>query len=104
MLGAKVSAELAWVKAKRVRLGKGADIETISSAFGADFPVNLGRKDATQPDPAGRFPDPNTASPQEIQVSQLLLQGRLCLQHPLLMKKSRAHADDNQQGHLKTSG
>ena len=47
----------------------GADIETISSAFGADFPLNLGRIDATQPDPAGRFPDASTASPDEIQVS-----------------------------------
>lgn len=90
MLGAKVSAELAWVKAKRVRLGPGADIETISSAFGADFPVNLGRIDATEPDPAGRFPDPNTASPQEIQVSQLLLQGCLSLQHPLLIEEVKS--------------
>ncbi len=84
MLGAKVSAELAWVKAKRVRLGPGADIETISSAFGADFPVNLGRIDATEPDPAGRFPDPNTASPQEVQVSQLSLQICPSLQYPML--------------------
>ena len=69
VLGAKVSAEQSWVVAKRARLGAGADIETISSAFGADFPLNLGRVDATQPDPAGRFPDANTASPDEIQVT-----------------------------------
>lgn len=68
VLAAKVSAELAWVKAKKTRLGAGADIDTISSAFGADFPLNLGRIDASEPDPAGRFPDPNTASVQEIQV------------------------------------
>lgn len=56
------------MNAKKRRLGAGADIDTISSAFGADFPLKLGRVDVTQPDPAGRFPDPNTASPAEIQV------------------------------------
>ena len=69
VLGAKVSAEQSWVVAKKARLGAGADIDTISSAFGADFPLNLGRTDTTQPDPAGRFPDASTASPEEIQVS-----------------------------------
>ncbi|CAL5222505.1 g4879 [Coccomyxa viridis] len=67
VLGAKISAELSWVDAKKRRLGPGADIETISAAFGADFPVNLGRVDASGPDPAGRFPDLYTASPQEVQ-------------------------------------
>lgn len=56
------------MNAKKRRLGAGADIDTISSAFGADFPLKLGRVDVTQPDPAGRFPDPNTAAPAEIQV------------------------------------
>ena len=56
VLGAKVSAELSWVNAKKKRLGAGADIDTISSAFGADFPLKLGRVDVTEPDPAGRFP------------------------------------------------
>ena len=69
VLGAKVSAELGFAAAKKKRLGPGADIDTISAAFGADFPVNLGRIDASEPDPAGRFPDPHTASPQEVQVS-----------------------------------
>ncbi|CAK0787502.1 hypothetical protein CVIRNUC_010722 [Coccomyxa viridis] len=68
VLGAKVSAEQSWVVAKKARLGAGADIDTISSAFGADFPLNLGRTDTTQPDPAGRFPDASTASPEEIQT------------------------------------
>lgn len=68
VLGAKVAAEKSWFTAKKARLGAGADIATISSAFGADFPVVLGRTDSTAPDAPGRFPDPATASVQEVKV------------------------------------
>ncbi len=68
MLGAKVSAERAWFQAKKARLGAGADVDTISKAFGADFPVFLGRKEATAPDPPASFPDPS--KPLEVRVSR----------------------------------
>lgn len=56
VLGAKVAAERSWFVAKKTRLGAGADVDTISSAFGADFPVFLGRKDADTPDPPAAIP------------------------------------------------
>lgn len=68
VLGAKVATLKQWFAAKKARLGPGADIDTISSAFGADWPVVLGRVDSTTPDAAGRVPDPATASVQEVRV------------------------------------
>ncbi|CAL8460517.1 g46 [Coccomyxa elongata] len=68
VLGAKVAALKQWFAAKKARLGPGADIDTISSAFGADWPVVLGRVDSTTPDTAGRVPDPATASVQEVRA------------------------------------
>ena len=66
VLGAKVSAERAWFVAKKARLGAGADVDTISKAFGADFPVFLGRKEGTVADPPAKFPDPT--KPLEVRV------------------------------------
>ena len=66
MVGAKVSAERAWFVAKKTRLGAGADVDTISKAFGADFPLFLGRQEVTVPDPLARFPD--TSKPLEVRV------------------------------------
>ena len=71
VLGAKVAALKSWFAAKKARLGPGADIDTISSAFGADWPVVLGRLDSTTPDAAGRVPNPANASVQEIRVRGL---------------------------------
>lgn len=71
VLGAKVAALKQWFAAKKARLGPGADIDTISSAFGADWPVVLGRVDSTTPDAAGRVPDPATASVEEVRVRGL---------------------------------
>lgn len=68
VLGAKVGAEASWRGAKLARLGAGADIDVISSAFGADFPVVLGREDSTTADPAGRVP-PRSATPLQVKVS-----------------------------------
>ena len=39
MLGAKVAAEKAFIAAKVARAGNLSDGETISKAFGADWPV-----------------------------------------------------------------
>ena len=66
VLGAKVAAERSWFIAKKTRLGAGADVDTISKAFGADFPVFLGRQDATAPDSPVAFPDPG--SPLQVRV------------------------------------
>ncbi len=68
VLAAKVAVQKSWFVAKAARLGPGADVNTISSAFGADWPVVLGRMDSAAADPAGRIPDPATASPLEIRV------------------------------------
>ena len=65
-----MSAERAWFVAKKTRLGAGADVNTISRAFGADFPVFLGRKEATAADPPATFPDPS--KPMEVRVSACL--------------------------------
>jgi hypothetical protein len=68
VLAAKVAAQMSWFAAKKARLGAGADVDTISSAFGADWPVVLGRMDSSAPDAPGGLPDPATASVQEVRV------------------------------------
>ena len=68
VLAAKVAAQKSWFAAKKARLGPGADIDTISSAFGADWPVVLGRMDSSAADAPGRVPDPTTASVQDVRV------------------------------------
>ena len=67
VLSAKVANEYAWSKIKRAR-GVPSSGDIISSAFGAAWPVKLGRLDAEQPDPENRLPKPDASVP-EITVS-----------------------------------
>lgn len=59
------------VKIKQSGL-QGDEAGVISSVYGADFPIRLGRVDASQPDPSGRVPKPD-APVQDIQVGPLEL-------------------------------
>ncbi|KAK9846334.1 hypothetical protein WJX81_001801 [Elliptochloris bilobata] len=72
VLGAKVAVEKTFIAAKIARAGNLTDGETISKAFGADWPVFIGRVDATEPDVASKLPS-SSASPAEVQafMSQL---------------------------------
>lgn len=72
VLAAKVANEKDWIKIKRANGvpsqggGQGGG-DIISSAFGASWPVKLGRVDSEQPDPAGRVPL-NDASVKDLTV------------------------------------
>lgn len=77
VLGAKVAAERSWFMAKKTRLGAGADVDTISKAFGADFPVFLGRQDAAAPDAAVAFPE--SSSPLQVRVCSLWKLSSCCI-------------------------
>ena len=70
VLAAKVAATKSWaaIKIKQSSLPSGGEV--ISSAFGAAFNVRLGRRDATEPDPAGRLPL-SDAPVEEIVVCRL---------------------------------
>ncbi|KAK9812426.1 hypothetical protein WJX73_009908 [Symbiochloris irregularis] len=67
VLAAKVTAQKLWASVKIKQSGlQGDEAGVISSVYGADFPVKLGRVDATKPDPSGRVPKPD-ARVQDIQ-------------------------------------
>ena len=70
VLSAKVANEAVWRDVKKLR-GVPSSGDVISSAFGAAWPVKLGRQDADQPDPEGRLPKPD-ATVAEITVRPLL--------------------------------
>ena len=92
VLAAKVANEKDWAKIKRAN-GVPSSGDIISSAFGAAWPVKLGRIDATEPSPAGLVPS-SDASVQEITVSHLIQQGLTVgtqfgrVQCPVYMKTS----------------
>ena len=68
MLAAKVAHVQSWTAQKVKRASIAQDGSTIAEAFGAAFPVPLGRVDATSPDAPVQVPT-QTASPAEVKVS-----------------------------------
>eukprot|EP00891_Asterochloris_glomerata_P000941 jgi/Astpho2/941/Aster-00778 len=72
-LGVKVTATLTWasIKIKRATIQSGGD--TIASAFGAAYPLQLGRVDATEPDPPAKDLPGDDASPEDVQAFFLKL-------------------------------
>ena len=67
VLAAKVAHVQSWTAQKVKRASIAKDGSTIAEAFGAAFPVPLGRVDATEPDSAVQLPT-QTASPAEVKV------------------------------------
>lgn len=65
VLAAKVAHVQSWTAQKVKRASIAKDGSTIAEAFGAAFPVPLGRVDATEPDSAVQLPT-QTASPAEV--------------------------------------
>lgn len=69
VLSAKVAHVLAWTQQKVKRSTVASGGSTIADAFGAAFPVPLGRVDATTADEPVKIPT-QSASPAEIKVRQ----------------------------------
>ena len=69
MLSAKVAHVLAWTQQKVKRATVASGGSTIADAFGAAFPVPLGRVDATSSDEPVKIPT-QSASPTEVKVRQ----------------------------------
>lgn len=69
MLSAKVAHVLAWTQQKVKRATVASGGSTIADAFGAAFPVPLGRVDATSADEPVKVPT-QSASPTEVKVRQ----------------------------------
>ena len=69
MLSAKVAHVLAWTQQKVKRATVASGGSTIADAFGAAFPVPLGRVDATSADQPVKIPA-QSASPAEVKVRQ----------------------------------
>ncbi len=76
VLAAKVAHVQSWTAQKVKRASIAQDGSTIAEAFGAAFPVPLGRVDATSPDAPVQVPT-QTASPAEVKVS-LNMQQTVC--------------------------
>ncbi len=68
VLAAKVAHVQSWTAQKVKRASIAQDGSTIAEAFGAAFPVPLGRVDATSPDAPVQVPT-QSASPAEVKVS-----------------------------------
>jgi len=68
VLAAKVAHVQSWTAQKVKRASIAQDGSTIAEAFGAAFPVPLGRVDATEPDSPAQIPT-QTASPTDVKVS-----------------------------------
>ena len=66
------------IKTEKSGVGKG---EIVSSAFGADYPVKIGRVDSNVPDPAGRIPSAD-ASVEEIQARSAAADSCACSSWP----------------------
>lgn len=69
VLSAKVAHVLAWTRQKVKRATVASGGSTIADAFGAAFPVPLGRVDATSADEPVKIPT-QSASPAEVKVRQ----------------------------------
>ena len=67
VLSAKVAHVLSWTESKVKRATVASGGSTIADAFGAAFPLPLGRVDATSPDDAVQIPN-QSASPAEVKV------------------------------------
>lgn len=89
-MAAKVATEASWRDIKRSR-GVPSAGDVISSAFGAAWPVKLGRVDTDKPDPAGRLPGPE-ASVKEITVCILCLAVNLGCTFPVFFMQGGIHA------------
>ena len=72
MLAAKVAHVSSWTAQKVKRASIAQDGSTIAEAFGAAFPVSLGRVDATTPDDPVQIPT-QSSSPAEVKVLLLFL-------------------------------
>ena len=70
VLSAKVAHVLAWTEQKVKRATVASGGSTIADAFGAAFPLPLGRVDATSPDESVQIPA-QSASPAEVKVGSL---------------------------------
>ncbi len=68
VLAAKVAHVQSWTAQKVKRASIAQDGSTIAEAFGAAFPLPLGRVDATSPDAPVQVPT-QTASPAEVKVN-----------------------------------
>ena len=77
MLSAKVAHVLAWTQQKVKRATVASGGSTIADAFGAAFPVPLGRVDATSSDEPVKIPT-QSASPTEVKVRQEAMQAGPC--------------------------
>ena len=69
VLAAKVAHVQLWTAGKVKRASVASGGSTIAEAFGAAFPLPLGRVDATQPDPAAQIPT-QSSSPADVKVSK----------------------------------
>lgn len=69
VLSAKVAHVLAWTQQKVKRATVASGGSTIADAFGAAFPVPLGRVDATSADEPVKIPT-QSASPAEVKVRE----------------------------------
>lgn len=78
VLSVKVANEAAWRVVKKAR-GVPSSGDVISTAFGAAWPVKLGRVDAEQPDPENRLPKLDASVPEvTVSLRPVLSCFRLC--------------------------
>lgn len=68
VIGAKVATLLEWNEIKEKRNPKGEGGVSVANLFGAEWQIQLGREDATQPDPEVSIPTTDS-SVDEIRVS-----------------------------------
>eukprot|EP00210_Caulerpa_lentillifera_P005376 g5138.t1 len=72
VLGARVAVRKEWVKQRRTKVASDQDAVFVSQAFGAPWPVKIGRLDSGVPGPAGKIPQLD-ASVDEIKTYLLQL-------------------------------
>lgn len=88
VIGAKVATLLEWNEIKEKRNPKGEGGVSVANLFGAEWQIQLGREDATQPDP--EVPIPTTdSSVDEIRVSCDTSVKALSLGAPYLLPHSK---------------
>ena len=89
VLAAKVAHVQSWTAQKVKRASVAQDGSTIAEAFGAAFPVPLGRVDATSPDAPVQLPT-QTASPADVKVGVSAFRGLSGLMGKLKGRESAA--------------